>query len=182
MVRGLVIRPEIHRPIELREFDVLEDYQIAVEGWIEAVDVPSLGITMFVNESGLAHKLRYNARVTSIWWYEVEAVRHHSVLCGTAVVVGMPNDDGEMQDIPQPTLRLLASEEPYAVMTKFADTERWLAHPREYAGYLDAVVWAMIFADPVTTTIEVKVLTFPEFLAIRVEQDGPPKLDGMEGI
>jgi hypothetical protein len=50
MVKGLVIPADPELPIEVREFNKLEDYQAAVGGWIEAVDVPPLGISTYVNQ------------------------------------------------------------------------------------------------------------------------------------
>lgn len=46
MVKGIYVPIDESEPLEQREFATLDDYQVAVDGWIEAVDVPSLGITV----------------------------------------------------------------------------------------------------------------------------------------
>lgn len=53
---------------EKREFTCLEDYQAAVGGLIEAVDVPDLGITIYVNDEGLLRHLPFNSRASFLWW------------------------------------------------------------------------------------------------------------------
>jgi len=35
-----------------------------VDGWIEAVDVPNLGITIYVNEEGVLRHLPFNPRAS----------------------------------------------------------------------------------------------------------------------
>ena len=68
MVRGIVIRAAGEEPLEERHFFGLEDYQSAVGGWIEAVDIPSIGVTVHVNEEGLLQQLPFNRRATFLWW------------------------------------------------------------------------------------------------------------------
>jgi len=159
MVKGLVVPVDPELPMEVREFQKLEDYQSVVGGWIEAVDVPPLGITMYVNEEGLLRKLPFNSRATFLWWYEVPRVRHQAKLVGDAVLVGLPDPDGESTSIPESTLALLTQKEPYAVVALIGDSPLWRRHPAPYDDFVEAVVWAMIMADPVTDTREVRVVT-----------------------
>jgi hypothetical protein len=164
MVKGLVIPADPELPIELREFNKLEDYQAAVGGWIEAVDVPPLGITTYVNEEGLLRKLPFNSRATFLWWYELPHVRHQAMLVGDAVVVGLPDGDGdgESTSIPESTLGLLTNQEQYAVMVLAGDSSFWVSHPFPYDDFLEAVVWAMILYDRVTDTRDVRVVTLDQ--------------------
>lgn len=158
MVKGLLIPADPELPIEIREFNKLEDYQAAVGGWIEAVDVLPLGITTYVNEEGLLINLPFNSRATFLWWYELPHIRHQVRLVGDAVIVGLPDGDGEMTDIPGTTFALLTKKEPYAVMTLVGDSPRWVSHPFPYDDFFEAVVWAMILSDRVTDTREVRVM------------------------
>lgn len=95
MVQGIVIPAIDSMPLAVREFAGLKDYQEAVGGWIEAVDIPDLGITIYVNEEGLVHHLPFNSRATFLWWYHWPASRNVAMLVGEAVIVGMPDHDGE---------------------------------------------------------------------------------------
>jgi hypothetical protein len=60
-----------------------------VGGWIEPVDVPSLGITICVNEEGLIRQLPRDPRATFLWWFHVPANRQKAILVGDALLAGM---------------------------------------------------------------------------------------------
>ncbi|WP_153001288.1 DUF3846 domain-containing protein [Microbacterium testaceum] len=53
MVQGIIIPADNTAALRTAMLDSLEDYQRAVGGWIEAVDLPTFGSTLFVNEEGL---------------------------------------------------------------------------------------------------------------------------------
>jgi hypothetical protein len=117
MVRGLVIPADSNSPVHIRDFAHLHDYQVAVDGWIEAVDIPPLEATVYVNEEGLLRHLPFNARATFLWWYELPQVRQQAMLVGDAVMIGLPGLDGESTDLPRATLTLLTEKSPWAVVT-----------------------------------------------------------------
>lgn len=60
MPKGIYIPADQEAPLERRELTGLEDYQTAVSGYIEAVDLPKAGATLFVNEERLLRKLPFN--------------------------------------------------------------------------------------------------------------------------
>ena len=64
MVKGIYVPIDESEPLELREFATFDDCQAAVDGWIEAVDVPNLGITIYVNEEGVLRHLPFNPRAS----------------------------------------------------------------------------------------------------------------------
>lgn len=52
MVKALVIPTTEGEPIMECEVNKLEDYQAVVGGWIEPVDIPALGVAVYVHEEG----------------------------------------------------------------------------------------------------------------------------------
>ena len=44
MVQGIIIPADNTAPLRTDALDSLEDFQRAVGGWIEAVDIPDLGV------------------------------------------------------------------------------------------------------------------------------------------
>jgi|GEM_PF-2549021 len=62
MVKGIHVPVDPSEPLEVCDFANLAAYRAAVEGWIEPVDVPDLGITIYVNEEGLLRHLPFNSR------------------------------------------------------------------------------------------------------------------------
>ncbi len=115
MVRGIVIPAAGEDPLEERDFAALEDYQAAVGGWIEAVDIAALGVTVYVDEEGLLRHMSINTRATLLWWAHVPEVRQQAVLVGDAVVVGVPDRHGESTDIPPAVRDALFSAESSAL-------------------------------------------------------------------
>ena len=64
MVKALVVPTTEGEPIVECEVKKLEDYQAVVGGWIEPVDIPALGVTVYVHEEGLMLDLPFNPRAT----------------------------------------------------------------------------------------------------------------------
>lgn len=142
MVKGLFIPAEASAHLEIRDYRRLEDYQSAVGGWIEAVDVHPLGVTMLVNENGIAERLPFNGRATFLWWFHSSRAREHAALVGDVAVVGLPDNDGEPTDVPSTTMDLLTSSVPH-VVTMRIDGE-WCANRTVNRDYWEAIHWAMI--------------------------------------
>lgn len=170
MVQGLYIPVDTDRPIEIRTFDRLEDYQSAVGGWIEAVDVMPLGSTLYVNEEGLLRQLPFNSRATFLCWYELPPLRHRTVLVGDAVLVGIPDDDGNDTNLPEETLALLVEKTEFVVITLYEGSPRWVPHPFAYENYFDAVIWAMELSDQATGARGVRVLSLTQFEKLQREE------------
>ncbi|SIS19789.1 DUF3846 domain-containing protein [Microbacterium sp. RURRCA19A] len=100
MVQGIIIPADNTAPLRAAILDSLEDYQRAVGGWIEAVDIPDLGVTIYVNEEGLIRDLPFNRRATFLWRFHVPQARD-ARLVGDIVVVGLADDDGENTELPE---------------------------------------------------------------------------------
>ncbi|MBZ4488089.1 DUF3846 domain-containing protein [Microbacterium sp. cx-55] len=125
MVRGILIPAAEQRDPELRSFAMLEDYQAAVGGWIEAVDVPGLGVTMYVNEMGLIRGLPFNRRATFLWWYHLPSVRNQARLAGDAILVGWPDPEGNNTDAPREVERHVLGGGFHRVQLRDEGMEEW---------------------------------------------------------
>lgn len=176
MVRGIFL-PAAEDELEVRDFASLEDYQTAVGGWIEAVDVPDLGITIYVNDEGLVRHLPFNSRASFLWWYHVPEVRK-AMLVGHAVIVGLRDPDGNDTDVPQQVVELLSDDSEYVILIKVGgspasiSTSRfssfllplghgdpnWCVSCTRYEGYFAAVAWALVFLERWTDAVETEVV------------------------
>ncbi|KQZ84133.1 hypothetical protein ASD56_08960 [Microbacterium sp. Root166] len=144
MVRGIVIPAAGEEPLEERDFAELEDYQSAVGGWIEAVDIPSIGVTVYVNEEGLLRQLSFNSRATFLWWHEVPEVRQKAMLVGDAVVVGLPDRRDESTDVPLDIADRFTKRADWRVEIRRLGDSEWYGDDTTYRDYFEALVWAMI--------------------------------------
>ena len=140
MVRALRIPTEPDDPITELEVFQLEDYQAAVGGWIEPVDIPELGVTMYVHEEGLVLGLPFNSRAAFLWWYFVPEARQKAMLVGPALVVGQPDRNGDSTDIPARVAEMLKPDMAGGKSLEEAGAEFVLASGND----------SVIFSDPVS--------------------------------
>jgi len=182
MVKGIYIPADDSEALEIRELEKLEDYQAAVDGWIEAVDVPSLGVTIYVNEEGLLRRLPFNPRASFLWWYHVPGA-HQAMLVGDVVIVGPPGDNGDGTDVPEEVVDLLMVAREYAVAIQIggvlAPSESdgmlssillplthgdpsWCLSLTRHEDYFSAAAWAVVFRERWTDAVNVRVVSAVE--------------------
>ncbi|MDQ4213731.1 DUF3846 domain-containing protein [Microbacterium sp. ASV81] len=158
MARGLIIPADVEQPLEEREFAQLEYYQAAVGGWIESVDLPTLGVTLYVNEEGLIRHLPFNSRASFLWWYHVPEARQKAMLVGDAVLVGMPDRNGDSTDLPTRARKLLLTPHRYRLEVRTFGDPNWYRDQATYPDYWEAIVWAMVLLERIPTMEEVRVV------------------------
>lgn len=169
MVRGIVIPAAADEAIDEREFAKLEDYQAAVGGWIEAVDLPDLGVTIYVNEEGRLNGLPFNSRASFLWWYHVPEARQKATLVGDAVLVGMPDRRGKVTDLPDAVHELLLAPATYRVEVRTIGDPKWYSNQATFLDYWEAIIWAMVLLERWTLATEIRV--------VPVDTDPPPTLE-----
>ena len=155
MVQGIIIPADNTAPLRATAFGSLEDYQRAVGGWIEAVDIPDLGITMYVNEEGLIRDLPFNRRATFLWRFHVPRARDVR-LVGDVAVVGLADDEGENTELPENLRQRLLEPGVYRVRSRAHAEDRWHEEPIDRDDYLEAVVWAALLQE-MSPAVEVRI-------------------------
>lgn len=146
MVQGIIIPADDTAPLRTGIFDSLADYQRAVGGWIEAVDIPELGVTMYVNEEGLVRDLPFNRRATFLWRLHVPQARD-ARLVGDVAVVGLTDDEGEHTELPIELWQRLLQPGIYRVQTRERVGGHWHEEPIDRDDYLETVVWAALLQE-----------------------------------
>ncbi|WP_425546358.1 DUF3846 domain-containing protein [Agromyces soli] len=189
MVRGIYLPADDREELVVREFSGVDDYARSVDGYIEAVDVPDLGVTIYVNEIGLLRRLPFNSRASFLWWYYEPAARE-SLLVRDAVIVGWPDADGESTDVPEAVLRLLTEPIEHGIVVRLDSAPGRDVHPMSrlaqivlpltagdpsllmssarFASYFDALTWAVVLEQRWPEAEEVEVVPLV---------DGRPRLD-----
>ncbi len=165
MVRGIYLPADDRKDLVVRDFGGVSDYARSVDGYIEAADVPELGVTIYVNDEGLLRRLPFNSRASFLWWCNEPAARE-SLLVGDAVIVGWPDADGESTDVPEAVLRLLTAQEEHGIIVRLdrgpardVDPQSSLAQvvlplaagepsvlmsSARFASYFNALAWAVV--------------------------------------
>lgn len=197
MVKMVFIPVDTDEEVEVREADDAEALQAAVGGWLEAIDVPSLGVRIYINEEGRVRHLPFNSRASFLWRYYVPRDRP-AMLVGDVIVVGAPDKRGDDTDVPESALRLLTQEQEVALLLKVGGDPVDLAHPAStlagivlplthgdpswvlssalYDDFWSAMVWAKVLQErwpAVEKTKVVPVADVPEHL--RHTFDDPPR-------
>ncbi|KZE42051.1 DUF3846 domain-containing protein [Microbacterium sp. T32] len=155
MVQGIIIPADNTAPLRTSMLDSLEDCQRAVGGWIEAVDIPDLGVTMYVNDEGLIRDLPFNRRATFLWRFHVPQARD-ARLVGDVAVVGLTDDEGENTELPIELGRRLVEPGVYRVRTREHGGSRWHEEPIDRDDYLETVVWAALLQE-MSPALEVRI-------------------------
>lgn len=161
MVRAVRIPADQNDPITELHVNTLEDYQAVVGGWIEPVDVPRLGVTVYVNEEGLIHQLPFNARATFLWWYFVPEARQKAMLVGPALVVGLPGRHGNSTEIPPEVAERLLGWGVWRVEVRVHGDPTWYRTQATYTGYFEALVWAMVTLERWTQAEDTRIVPVP---------------------
>lgn len=160
-MRALRIPTEADDPITTLEVRQLEDYQAAVGGWIEPVDIAELGVTIYVHEEGLVLGLPFNPRATFLWWYFVPEARQKAMLVGPALIVGLPDRSGESTDIPSDAADRLTGSGIWRVEVRTIGDPKWYRNQATYTDYFDALVWAMVTLERWVAAEDVRVVAVP---------------------
>jgi len=186
MVRAIVIPHDAGLPLRVQELPGIGAFQEAVDGWIEAVDIPQFGVTIYVNEEGLVWRMPFNSRASFLWWHH-EPRSRRSMLVGDAILVGLRDDVNDYSDVPSTVLDLLTTIQPFAVM--FASSKpldlttearisqvmlplaagdtRWLVSGAQYEDYFTAAAWAVVLANIWSDAGEIRIVPvqqLPQFL------------------
>lgn len=147
MVRGIIIPAIDSKPPARQDLVDLEDYQHAVGGWIEVIDLAALTAALFINEEGLIRRLPFNRRATFLWWFHEPGARGRARLVGDVVIVGSPDVNGDSSDLPEAVAALLLTRATYNVATREPSDSRWHPSPDDHDDYFEAIVWATLLAE-----------------------------------
>lgn len=161
MVRALRIPTDADEPITELEVFALEDYQAAVGGWIEPVDLEDLGVTIYVHEEGLIMGLPFNSRAAFLWWYFVPEARQKAMLVGPALVVGLPDRNGDSTDIPTHVVDMIGRPGVWRVEVKTHGDPKWYRNQATFDDYFEALVWAMVTLERWSQAEDTRVVPVP---------------------
>ncbi len=144
MVTALFIPADEDRNLELREVQRFEDLQTAVGGWAEAVDIPQLGVTVYVNEEGLLRHLPFNSRALFLRWFH-EPRSRKSMLVGDALITGLRDEVNDFTESPSELLDLLTTIQTFSIVLKLS-SDRVMRYDQDEK--LGQVLFPLISGDP----------------------------------
>lgn len=156
---GIVIRADEEAPLEFRLFGQYTEYQEAVGGYFQSVDIDTVEASFFVNEEGKIHNLPMNRRATLALWLYNTAFRGADVLCGDVVLIGQPDDEGETLDVPDALVTLLMKTEIYKYEVETVErADKWYGNQSTFNNYFEACNAALGLLERWTLANNVRVL------------------------
>ncbi|MBV1778722.1 DUF3846 domain-containing protein [Paeniglutamicibacter sp. ABSL32-1] len=159
MVKGIFIPADQEQDIELREYNSLDDYQLAVQGNIEAMDINRPDATIFINEEGKLIDLDTNGRATLIMWVHLSRYRGMDIIQGDVVIIGRPDPKGNTQDVPQELVDLLFNTESYKIeFTTIQGSVKWIGKDSHIDNWTVAYMIGIRTAEGWAGVDEIRVL------------------------
>jgi hypothetical protein len=117
----IIIPAEFKRPLTRTELVGLADFQRAVGGWVEHLDLTE-ELALLVDEEGRVKRLSINRRATLLRRLYHPASRDALAIVGSAVLIGRPDQD-EFSDVPEHIERLLIDSRRFIVRARSGNDE-----------------------------------------------------------
>ena len=144
MVTGVIIPADIDSAPYVQQFQGLRDYQTAVDGLIEAIDLDHPPMSLFANEEAKLIGLPINKRATALWWLHVPIVYGLDIIAGDVVVVGRPDRHGDTQSAPDAFAQLLLQPGRFRVEVQtVGEADTWSTNELQFDDYFAAAIYAI---------------------------------------
>jgi len=157
---GIFIPADEAKVIEFRLFGQFTDYQEAVGGVFEAINLSDPAASFFVNEEGKLLALPLNRRATLFWWINERRMRERDAIMGDVVLIGLPDDEGDTQDVPGDLVTLLMKHDLFKYEVETIEKEgKWYGNQTRFDNYFEACNAALALLTRWTLANDVRVLT-----------------------
>lgn len=144
MVRSIVIPHNADYRPYLADLADLGEFQDAVGGWLEPIDVEGLDVTLYVNEALQRELAPVNARATALrWFFSNQSDRGHFMV-GDVVLTARDHDE-TASDLPERVVFGLIHCHQFVVMVS-RDGENWFETPACFNTMFEAALWALVMS------------------------------------
>lgn len=152
MVQGIVIPRDGGGEPRVRELSGLQDFQDATGGWIEPVELDTLGATIYVSE-GVGGRSVINSRATALRWF-FSSSPAGALILGDAVVVGDNRVGGD--DVPSRLIHGLLLHHEFVVQISPNGTQ-WYDTPASFSSIFDAAIWALLIDNRLVRGVAIRI-------------------------
>ncbi|MBX3100133.1 MAG: DUF3846 domain-containing protein [Salinibacterium sp.] len=143
MVTGIVIPHDITKALQKVEFQNLADYQAAVGGYIETIQLDDHPLLIVANEEGKIGRLPLNERATCLWWLLNPAGLGGDELVGDVVLLG-PIKRGEITSAPEKIVALILESKRFQVQVRLSqEFDTWVPIGKLVDDFFEATLRAL---------------------------------------
>lgn len=144
MARSIVIPHDQARSPRLRHLASAGDFQAAVDGWLEPIEMPALGVTVYVNEAARREHHPINCRAMALWWLYSADPTQYPIFLGDVVLTS--TDDGEEATaLLERIVRDIFEQREFVVQVRPSGQDSWRDSFARFHDVFDAATWCMLF-------------------------------------
>lgn len=171
MVTSIVIPHDGGGNIRLRELAGIGEFQKAVDGFLEPIEIPALGITAWTNEAALRSRAGVNSRATALWWYFCADTSDRRFILGDVVLTGA-DDAQDGADAPEHIVYGLLNPHEFVIQVSPLGNDEWWDTQGRFDNIFDAATWCMIFGLSIRPGPAFRI-TATELVDTNRDQDAP---------
>ena len=143
MVRSIVIPHDPARSPRLRHLATASEFQTAVDGWLEPIEMPALGITVYVNEAARREHHPINCRAMALWWLYSADPMQYPIFLGD-VVLTSTDDDEEATAMLERIVGDIFEQREFVVQVQPDGRGPWYDSFARFTDVFDAATWCML--------------------------------------
>lgn len=143
MVTGIVIPRDGGGGLRIQELATIGDFQEVAGGWLEPIEIESLGVTAWVNEGAHEQRGSFNSRATALWWYYSANAEARRFMLGDVVLIGNGREsDGA--DAPEQLIHGLFSPHEFVIQVSPRCDDVWYDTYARFDSIFAAATWCMV--------------------------------------
>ncbi len=159
MVRSIVIPHDPARSPRLRHLATASEFQSAVDGWLEPIEMPALGVTIYVNEAARREHHPINCRAMALWWLYSAEPTQYPIFLGDVVLTGTPEDeDGSLLE---QIVRDVFEQREFVVQVMPYGRGPWQDSFARFTDVFDAATWCMLLVSTLRPGAGVRLQSRP---------------------
>ena len=145
MVRSIVIPHDPARSPRLRHLATASEFQSAVDGWLEPIEMPALGVTVYVNEAAHREHHPINCRAMAPWWLYSAEPTQYPIFLGDVVLTGTGDEEDEA--LLEQIVRDVFEEREFVVQVMPHGRGSWHDSFARFGNVFDAATWCMLLVS-----------------------------------
>lgn len=152
MVQSIVLPHDPAQSPRLGELADAGDFQAAVDGWLEPIEMPAFGITFYVNEAARREHHPINCRAMAIWWLSSVTTRDYPMFLGDVVLTGSGVDEAS-EDVPEHIIRDVFESREFVLQLRPDQHHTWHDTYARFGSIFDAGVWCALLSCTVRPSV-----------------------------
>lgn len=143
VVRSIVIPHDSARSPRLRHLATASEFQDAVDGWLEPIELPAVGVTVYVNEAARREHHPINCRAMALWWLYSADPTQYPIFLGDVVLTGTSEEESGMAQI----VRDVFEQREFVVQVMPDGRGLWQDSFARFGNVFEAATWCMLLVS-----------------------------------